>query len=158
MASGAGSRIYPAQDSILWREYLWLWLVEFRMRTEHHGSTFIASCSCRISAELSWFLAVLPRKQRHFNIKEKCILCMTALFSIAYSSTFLGVSVFLVRPIELWGSRWRSSLRHYAISQKVVGSIPDKPLKFSVDLNLLAALWPRGFYSASNINEYQEYF
>jgi hypothetical protein len=31
-------------------------------------------------------------------------------------------------------------------------------LQFSIDIILLAALWPRGVDSASNVNEYQEYF
>jgi hypothetical protein len=32
------------------------------------------------------------------------------------------------------------------------------PLKFFIDINLLAALWPLGVDLASNRNEYQEYF
>jgi len=39
-----------------------------------------------------------------------------------------------------WGTWWHSRFRHCAISQKVTGSIPD------------------GVDSASNRNEYQEYF
>jgi hypothetical protein len=47
-------------------------------------------------------------------------------------------------------------LRHYAISQKVAGSIPDEVIGFfPIDLILPAALGP-GVYSASNRNEYQE--
>jgi len=42
------------------------------------------------------------------------------------------------------GTRWCSSLRHYATSRKVAGSIPDSLWKFFIDTTLLAALWPWG--------------
>jgi hypothetical protein len=45
-------------------------------------------------------------------------------------------------------------LRHCAANRKIAGSIPDGVMEFFIDIVLQAALWP----SASNTNEYQEYF
>ena len=36
-----------------------------------------------------------------------------------------SLSVFKPFTGKFWGTRWRSWLRHCAISQKVAGSIPD---------------------------------
>jgi hypothetical protein len=49
-------------------------------------------------------------------------------------------------PYKIWGTRWRSWLRHSATSRKVAGSIPFRPL------------YGPGVDSASNRNENQEYF
>jgi hypothetical protein len=47
-------------------------------------------------------------------------------------------------------------LRYYAISRKIVGSIPDEAIKlFSIFLIFSAALWP-WVDSASNKKEYQK--
>ena len=58
----------------------------------------------------------------------------------------------------LWGTRWRSWLRHCATSRKVAGSIPDGVTGIFHRHNpsdRTMALWVD---SASNRNEYQEYF
>jgi hypothetical protein len=48
-------------------------------------------------------------------------------------------------------------LRHCATNRKVAGSIPDGVIRIFIDIILPAALWP-WVNSASNRNEYQEYF
>ena len=54
--------------------------------------------------------------------------------------------------VYVWGTRWRSWLRHYATSLKVAGSIPDGVIGIFHWYN------PPGVDSVSNKNEYQEYF
>ena len=59
---------------------------------------------------------------------------------------------------QKWGLWWRSWLMHCATSQKVVGSIPDGVIGI---FHLTRSFWPHhgpGVDSASNRNEYQEYF
>jgi hypothetical protein len=59
---------------------------------------------------------------------------------------------------NLWGTRWRIWLRHCATSRKVAGSIPDGVIGiFPLNLSFLSQFGP-GVDSASNTNEYQEYF
>jgi hypothetical protein len=56
------------------------------------------------------------------------------------------------------GTRWRSWLRHYATIRKVAGSIPDGVIGlFSLTYSFRPHYGP-GVDSASNRNEYQEYF
>jgi len=56
------------------------------------------------------------------------------------------------------GTRWRSRLRHCATNQKVAGSIPDGVIEnFSLTQSFRPHYGP-GVDSASNRNEYQEYF
>jgi hypothetical protein len=55
---------------------------------------------------------------------------------------------------RVWGTRYRSCLRHYAISRKVAGSSPDEVDFFS----FFQPHYGPGVDSASNRNEYQEDF
>ena len=60
------------------------------------------------------------------------------------------------RTLFSWGTRWPSWLRHCATSRKVAGSIPDGVIAI-----FHWPFWPHcdpGVDSASNRNEYQEYF
>ena len=67
-------------------------------------------------------------------------------------------SKFIEDHFYLGVTRWRSWLRHCPTSRKVAGSIPDGvSLEFFIGIILPAALCP-GVDSASNRNEYQEYF
>jgi hypothetical protein len=52
--------------------------------------------------------------------------------------------------ISKWATRWHSWLRHCTTSRKVAGSIPDS--------QSFRPHYGPGIYSASNRNEYQEYF
>ena len=58
---------------------------------------------------------------------------------------------------SLWGTRWRNWLRHCSTSQKVAGSIPDGVIGVLHLHNPFGRPGP-GVDSASNRNEYQEYF
>ena len=49
-------------------------------------------------------------------------------------------------------------LRCCATNQKVAGSIPDVSLEFFIDIKSFGSHYGPGVDSASNRNEYQEYF
>jgi hypothetical protein len=70
-------------------------------------------------------------------------------FTVPY--TFIdSTQTNLSLPLPLrWGPRWRGWLRHCATSRKVAGSIPD---------DVIRPRYGPVVYSASNRNEYQEYF
>ena len=55
------------------------------------------------------------------------------------------------------GMRWRSWLKHCATSQKVAGTIPDSVIGIFHRQSFRPHYGP-GVHSASNRNEYQEYF
>jgi hypothetical protein len=52
--------------------------------------------------------------------------------------------IFMSGWLYVWGVWWCNWLRHYATSQKPVGSISDEVLNFSTDQILSATLWPLG--------------
>jgi hypothetical protein len=56
-----------------------------------------------------------------------------------------------------WGTRWRSYLRHCATSRNVSGWIPDGVIGIFIQYSFRPHHVP-GVHSASNRNEYQEYF
>jgi len=49
-------------------------------------------------------------------------------------------------------------LRWCATNRKVAGSIPDSVSRFFIDIKSFRSHYGPGVDSASNINEYQEYF
>jgi len=55
-------------------------------------------------------------------------------------------------------TRWRSWFRHRAASRKVAGSIPDGVIGFFSLTQSFRPHYGPGVDSASNRNEYQEYF
>ena len=57
-----------------------------------------------------------------------------------------------------WGRRRRSWFRHCATSRKVADSIPDKVIEIFLFISSFRPLYRPGVDSASNRNEYQEYF
>ena len=68
-----------------------------------------------------------------------------------YIQTDCKVHIFgilLVAVLQIGKQWWRSWLRHCARSRKVAGSIPDET----------RSQYGPGFNSATNRNEYQEYF
>ena len=67
----------------------------------------------------------------------------------------LKISLCIVLP---WGTRWRIWLRHCATSRKVADSIPDGVNGVFHCHNASGRTMARWFDSASNRNEYQEYF
>ena len=56
------------------------------------------------------------------------------------------------------GTRWRSWLRHCATSRKIEGSIPDGVIRILLWHNTSGHTMALGVDTASNRNEYQEYF
>jgi hypothetical protein len=59
---------------------------------------------------------------------------------------------------KYWGTAAAQWLRYCATNQKVAGSIPDGVMEFSIDINPCDRTMAMGVDSASNRNEYQEYF
>jgi hypothetical protein len=57
----------------------------------------------------------------------------------------------------MWSTRWRSWLRRWATSRKVTGSTPDGVIRIFHWQSFRPHYGP-GVDSASNRNEYQEYF
>ena len=73
------------------------------------------------------------------------------------SSTKFFLDLFNL-TLFVWGTRWRSWLRHCATSRKVAGSIPDDVTGIFLWHNPSRPHYGPGVDSASNRNEYQEYF
>ena len=65
---------------------------------------------------------------------------------------------YIQEQLRTIGTRWRSWLRHCAKSRKVAGSIPDGVIKIFYWFNPSDRTMALGVDSASNKNEYQEYF
>ena len=57
-----------------------------------------------------------------------------------------------------WDTWWRSWLRHYVKRRQVVGSNPDGVIRIFNSRNPSGHTMSMGVDSASNRNEYQEYF
>ena len=60
--------------------------------------------------------------------------------------------------LKAWGTWWRTWFRHCATSQKVAGSIPDVVTRIFRWHNPFRPHYGPGVGSASNRNEFQEYF
>ena len=60
-----------------------------------------------------------------------------ALLHLSY--IVINIVVFMQVTCLVWGL-----LRHCATSRKVMGLIPERVLRFSIDLLLSAAQWPQG--------------
>jgi hypothetical protein len=45
------------------------------------------------------------------------------------------LSSFICTYIHIGRTRWRSTLRHYAVSRKITGSVPDEVVELSIDIN-----------------------
>jgi hypothetical protein len=84
--------------------------------------------------------------------------CVCAIFILTFYKILHEQKCLIFEDIyNMQGHAVAYCLRHYATSQKVVGSIPDEVTEFffSVYLILLVTLGP-GIHSASNRNEYQK--
>ena len=53
------------------------------------------------------------------------LYCGVYSFTLLLAAHFSLTLYILIICIELWGTRWRSWLRHCATSRRVAGSIPD---------------------------------
>jgi hypothetical protein len=53
------------------------------------------------------------------------VLCSRSAWYISTRLHGVTSRIILIVTIVIWGTRWRSWLRHYATSRKVAGSIPD---------------------------------
>ena len=58
----------------------------------------------------------------------------------------------------MWGGTVAHWLRYCAKNRKVAGSIPDGVSVFFIDIKFFRSHYGTGVDSASNRNEYQEYF
>jgi hypothetical protein len=72
-----------------------------------------------------------------------------------YATTTADVFIFELFPRKIRGIRRRSWLRHCAISRKAEGSLPDSAI---VIFQSFQPHYSPGVDSASNRNDYQEYF
>ena len=59
---------------------------------------------------------------------------------------------------KLWGTAVAQWLRRCATNRKVAGSIPASVSRFFIDIKSFRSHFGPGVDSASNRNEYQEYF
>jgi len=89
----------------------------------------------------------------------KKIRIQNRTYNYTYAYSFSLYVLHFVLPIYVGGgdTGWRSLLRHCATSRKVAGSIPVGVLEFFIVIILPTHNGP-GVDSASNRNEYQEYF
>jgi len=60
--------------------------------------------------------------------------------------------------VRIWGNAVAQWLRYCATNRKVAGSIPADVSGFFTDIKSLRSHYGSGVDSASNRNEYQEYF
>jgi hypothetical protein len=92
-----------------------------------------------------------------YDCAQSCNLqvVVTSFFLVGYVAV---QSVFGQCNIDWWGTQWRSRLRHCATSRKVTGLIPDGVVGISHWQNPFGRAVAPGVDSASNRNEYREYF
>ena len=95
---------------------------------------------CLSPSLLLRFITVLITKKPVEYYKQKTVICYKLVAPLH------SVPLITYIPADGGGTRWRSWLRHCATSRKVAGSFPDGPH------------YGLGIDSASNRNEYQEYF
>jgi len=80
------------------------------------------------------------------------------VFHIVSQISFMYKLYFFICVHNFWGTRWRIWVRHCATSREVAGSVPDWVIGiFSLKWSFRPH-YGLGFDSASNRNEYQEYF
>jgi len=105
--------------------------------------------------QLGFYWREVFHYMRHLNIIGKSV----DKFQVTLKSD-KNNGYFTLRPMYISdrGTRWRSWLRNCATSRKVASSIPDFVIgNFSLKLSFRPHYGP-GIDSASNRNEYQEYF
>ena len=71
-----------------------------------------------------------------------------------------SLTYFIIRkyPVQTRGAAVAQWLRCCATNQKVAGSIPASVIEFFIDIKSFRSHYSPGVDSASNRNEYQEYF
>ena len=85
-------------------------------------------------------------------------------FILVFFTVFCALNILFVMPvifkqlIHLWGTAVAQWLRCCATIRKVAGSIPAGVSGFFIDINSFRSHFGPGVDSASNRNEYQEYF
>ena len=98
-----------------------------------------------------WDRYVVP-KRRYRTTIQRCVISQKSSYLIniaaeAWIHNFhsLCFNLLCVNPrilLVLWGTRWRSWLRHCATNRNVAGSIPDGVI--FTDIIVSVALWPWG--------------
>jgi len=62
----------------------------------------------------------------HYSVNTSVCPAMGVQSSILTKASLNNLSTNNKQPVlYAWGTRWQSSLRHFATNRKVVGSIPD---------------------------------
>ena len=83
-----------------------------------------------------------------------CIVLLLTILQVYCASFFF----FNVLPYVWWGTVVTQWLRCCATNCKVAGSIPASVSGFFIDIKSFRSQYGPGVDSASNRNEYQEYF
>ena len=123
-----------------------------------HAPCYIIICGlsgCTIFSTLSHKWHNFRRKRL---LNTNCVLIFSATFVWNISHSKKNSARYYHRHILLWTTRWRSWLRHSATNRKVACSIPDGVIGIFHWHNPSGRTMALGVDSASNRNEYQEYY
>ena len=88
----------------------------------------------------------------------KIYIYITILQQYIYIYIYKTIRGFSLPFLLIWGPRVTQWLRRCAINRKVAGSIPDGVIGFFIDIKSSRLHYDPRVDSASNRNEYQEYF
>ena len=107
----------------------------------------------------------LPKAHKRFTANILCNFAyVTALRVYLLQLSFCNhrlrifISLYFIKYSLHWGTEVAQWLRCYATNRKVAGSIPDGVIGLFIDIKSFRSHYGPGVDSASNRNEYQEYF
>jgi hypothetical protein len=88
---------------------------------------------------------------KNIFIWDICIFCDEGKNVLSTLWLFINICNLLWTAVAQW-------VRYCATNHKVAGSIPEGIMEFFIDINPSDRTMAQGFVSASNRNEYREYF